>query len=665
MKKIISLLLAILLVLSTLFLTACGTDNACVESVLELDSNYSGHRSITVKYPLSVHIDELKETLAMNNPLAESDSSTFEYVGVDQDGYKFVMDIVFSSHDDYISQISTLVGRQVTSYLAQPTSVLATGTRMKEDFSTADLVAWMAKCSQSKDETKKLEYKYTVNTVSVDSEVFNTDSTVDINSLEGHPINSITVETTNLKDGTYDRTITFSVPNKTYVDLAGSIKEYFTTNTSPAAQYCDWTSLGQSWEYKVIYKGISIEEMSEYTAMLLDTDEDVVFYGDKDNSSTPLSEGLVFEENFNTLSFIGNKGEVELCYKYALPTKTTHGDGSVYSGGKWNATGVWEDGIYSVDTACGDMNIRIPDGIQYAINGIRMNMQVMAKDDFVRTTEFLYSKTQGIDGMHYARDFFMSKGMTVETDEDDENLICRVFCEGTASSLTAQLVKCFGSGNFVAYEFKDRALALSDKTELTDYIDFSYMLNSTNANRPITYTVSSLSDENIIDLRCDGVVGQKATENSDVFIVDVKGGQGTVSYNGNIPDVTSIVVYCVLGALLLCATIAVIVMMILKQRTKVALKQDVAPSVSQQTTTFSIAELKSRKENIDKQYRDEIDKDIEEKIEADRIGNLSRELKAKELERLTKMVNGEPLDEEDKVVLETSPDDSVQEDENV
>ena len=658
MKKTLSVFLVTLLVLSTLLLTACGTDKAVVESVLEIDSDYSGHRSITVKYPLSVYIDDLEKELEKNNPLADSEKSTFEYVGVDDDGYRFVMDIVFSSHEDYISQVSSLIGRRATSYMSQPASVLAKGTRMKEDFDTADLISWMLKCSASVNDTKNIEYNYKVNTVNINGEVFNTKSTVDVQSLEGYPINSITIETTNLKDGTYDRTITFSVPNQTYIDLSGSIKEFFTTNTSPAAQYCDWTSQGASWEYKVIYKGITLEELSKYTAMLLDTEVDEVFYGDKDNSSTPLSEGLVFEESFNTSSFIGNDEGVKLSYKYALPTKTTHGDGSVYVDGKWSAVGTWQEGIYSVESASDSLNIRIPDGIQYAINGIRMNMEVLGKDNFVRTTEFLYSKTQGMDGMHYAQDFFLSKGAETEIDEDEENLICRVTCKGDSATITDHLVKFFGSGNFVAYSVKEKALSLSDKTELSDYIDFSYMLNSTNANRPITYTVHSSSSENIIDMNCDSVEGVRVSENSDVFKADVKGGQGTVSYNGSIPDRTSVIVYCVIGALMLLGTVSIIVLMLKKQQKKITAKQDLAPSVSQQTTTFSIAELKTRKEKIDKQYRDEIDKDIEKKIEADRIEGLSRELKAKELEKLTRLVNGEPASEE-------QPENCETEDENV
>ncbi|MBQ7133547.1 MAG: hypothetical protein IJO20_03535 [Ruminococcus sp.] len=642
MKKTLSLIMATLLILSTLILSGCGKDTAVVESVLEIDSDFSGHRSIKVKYPLSVHIDELADTLAMNNPLKDSESSVFEYLGVEQDGYSFLMDIVFDSHEEYISQVRKLVGREVMSQMAQPNSVLTSGTRMKEDFDVSQLISWMTELANVNDETKSVSYDYAVNTVSINGEVFNTESTIDISQREGKPINSILIETTNLKDDSYDRTITFSVPNQTYVDLSGSIEQYFTTNTSPAAQYCDWTSQGSSWEYKVIYKDLSLEELNEYTAMLLDTSEAELFYGDKDNSSTPLSEGLVFEESFNTFSFMNaDGGDVKLSYKYALPTKTTHGDGSLYNDGKWSALGSWQDGIYSVDVDSDTMSVRIPDGIQYAINGIRMNLEVCDKDSFVRKTELLYSKTQGMDGMLYAQEFFLSKGVVVETDEDDENLICRVVSSGDQKTITDELVRCFGSGNFLAYTVKEPAFSLSAKTQLTDYVNLSYMLNSTNANRPITYTVHSSGDENIIDLSCDSSTLVKDSEKSDILTVDVKGGQGTVLYNGNIPNLKNIIIYCVIGAVMLCLTILAIVYMLKKQRAKAKALDESVPSELQQTTTFSITELRLRSEKLDKKYRDDIDKEIEEKIEADRIETLTKEARAKELDRITRMVNGE------------------------
>lgn len=642
MRKILSIVLVVLLMFSTLVLTGCSNSKAQVESVLTIDSNFAGHRQITIKYPLDAHIDSLTELLLEKNPLKESETSKFEYRGVEQDGYVFVMDIAFESHDQYISQVSELVGREVCSNMSQPQSVLCSGTRMKEDFDVADLISWIVKTSANNEETKSVEYNYFANTVSINDTVFNTSSTIDISQREGKPINSILVETANLKDGTFDRTVTFVVPNKTYTDLAGSIEPYFASLTHPQAQYSGWTNQGTNWEYKVIFKALSIDELALFTAKLLDIEEQELFYGDKDNSSTPLSEGLVFEESFNTFSFMNSEGEsVKLEYRYALPTKTTHGDGNVFSQGKWNTVGMWQDGVYSTSFETDTMKLKIPDGIEYAINGINMNLEVVDKDYFIRTTDFLYSKTQGMDGMLYANDFFKKKGANVLTDEDDENLICRVVCEGSASDITDELVKYFGSGNFMSFEVKEAPMSLSAKTKLTDYVNLAYMLNSTNANRPINYTVKSSSDENIIELSCDDKDLAKKTKDSKTLTVSVDGGQGTVAYNGNIPNTGNIILYSVIGLLMLLCTISIIVYMLYNQRKKKADTNTKEPSLApQQTTTFSISELGVLSSEANKEVIEQIDKEIEEKIEADRIESLSKELKAKEIAQYEKMIYG-------------------------
>lgn len=654
MKRFISLLLAVLVLASMLILTGCTTDSAVVESVLEIDSSYKGHREITVKYPLDTNVEELAKKLEKENPLIDSKKSKFEYLGVSDDGYAFVMDIVFYSHDDYIKQVRSIVGREVSSFLAQPDTIFTKGTRMVEDFSVADLIKWMTDVASADENTKSFEYDYAVNTVSVNSKVFNTGSTVDISQREGKPINSITIETTNLKDGTYDRTITFSIPNQTYTDLLSSVKEYFKTNTSPDAQYCDFSSRGTSWEYKVIYKGITIEQLQLYTAMLLDEDDVSVFYGDKNNSSTPLSEGLVFEENLSTMSFIDHdSNSIEIEYKYALPTKTTHGDGSIYTGGAWKNQGVWSEGVYSVTADTDTFRVRIPDGIEYMINGMRFDLEVLGRDDFVRKTEFLYSKTQGLDGLNYAKNFFEDKGAMVETSEDADNLICTVICKGSSSKITDELVGYFGSGNFVAYETENSFLSLSEQTKLADYINISHILNSANANRPMTYTAHSSCSENINDLEYEGAQGDTADSDTEKLCVNVIGGQGTVVYNGSIPDATNITILIVVLILMLLVVVGLIYFIVKKRnKNKNSGYDENTDCDIKPKKTFSLSKLFSDKTN--KKLREEIDKDIQAKIEADRIESKAKELKQKELEQLNRMVYGDSKGEDvvDSVIKE-------------
>ena len=620
MRKIVSLTLVLLMMLSMLVLTACSSEKATVESVFELNSEYAGRRTIKIKYPLDTHIDSLAKEFEIRNPLAESEKSSFEYKGVESDGYTFVIDIVFDSREDYLSQMSELVGRDVVSDMYQPDSVMCSGTRMKEDFDVSDIMRWMIDLSENNDETDSVEYDYAVNTVSINGTIFNTSSTVDISQREGKAVDSIVVETANLKNDTFDRTVTFYIPDKTYSQLKGSIEPYFDSITPDVAQYSDWTNQGENWEYKVIMKSLSIEELSEYTAMLLDTDKDVLFYGDRDNTSTPLTEGLVFEESFNTFSFMNGKGKsTPISYRYSLPVKTTHGDGSVFTGSKWSNLGEWNDGVYSVSSEDDVFEIRIPDGIQYSINGIRNELSIAGENNFVRTTEFLYSKEKGMDGMLYARDFFESKGATVEIDEDDENLICRVICQGDTATITNQLVKYFGSGNFMAYTIKDKAM--SQKTEVTDYVNLSYMLNQKNAERPITYTVSSDCAEKLISLECDTGETQKASSDAKELTVDIVGGQSKIVYKGSIPEIGSIISFCVILICILIICVAVAVLILRERFT--------GKSIFTKRSKAEVSEEPKDRELTDKEVMDEINAEIEKQI-----GELGDDGEISELERI-------------------------------
>lgn len=657
MKKTLSLFIAIIMLIPLLTLTGCGVDEVEVESTLTIDSDFSGQRSIVLKFPRNIKIDSFKDKLLENNPFKDSKTSKFEYIGVEEDGYTFVMDIVFSSRDDYLSQVQTLINHDVTSYLSVTDTVLTQGIRVVEDFDVSELIGWIVALSEEDENLKKVEYSYSKNVVSFDDKEYKTGTTVDISTRDGYPINSITIETTNLKSGRYDRTITFSIPNQTYMGQSEKIEEYFMSNTMPVAHYCDFTSVGSSWEYKVIYKDLSLEIMSLYTSKLLDSDYSDIYYGDKNNNSTPLSEGLVFEESLDTFSFINADGEcVDLVYKYSLPVNTTHGEGKVYTCGSWNHDGAWKDGVYTLVVDSDSMTVRVPDGIQYSINGIRFNLEVVGKDNFVRTTEFLYSKTQGYDGMAFAKEYFERKGAKVETDEDKDNMICRVVCSGTSEQISTQLETYFGSGNSMSYELSDKFFSLSEKTLFTESIDLSHILNSSNASRPMTYTVSSDSGEEIHSLYSSDSM-PVVSKDAEVLTINIGGGRGSVSYNGNIPKTWSIVIYCFIAVAMLLITIYVIVQLLSYQRftlPQTDSKIGFVPSL-QQTTTFNIAEL-NMLSDIDDIDFDDLDDKIS--FEDDEKSSIQKE--QEKFEFLHKMMT--PESEESTTPVESIDDSSDKKD---
>ena len=670
MKRLFSIVSVVLLCLvMCMGLSACEQPAVTVTSETDINSSFAGSRTVGIVYPLSANIDVLRDKLVENSPAADIDGADFTYAGVEENGYRFELRLTFPNKTKYEEIVSALIGRSADVFLSQKNTTLTKGIRMAEDFDVSELISWVERDTDSEKETRNLRFVYPGCTVKIANQDYQTGSTVSINDCKGSPLNSISVKTSNDKEGSFDRTFTFTVPNDTYNHDKQAIEQYFLANTSPDAKYSGWSSEGANMVYTVIYEGLDLDKLTEFTSMLLDTDSVEVFYGDKDNASTPLSEGKAFEESLDTFSFIGpDEGYPAFEYSYSLPTSTTHGDGSVFENGRWVSSGVWEEGVYKMSADTGAVKVRIPDGVQYSINGINFYLTSLGDSRFRRTTEFLYSKTDGYDGMKYASDYFASKGAVNETGENDDDLYCRVICEGSADEITPQLVNLFGSGNFMAYRRNEGILALTVKTELLDNVNLGYMLNAGNANRPMTYYVSSDGGENIVSISVDG--SETAYAEHSASSLPIQNGVASVEYRGNIPIVSNIVIYLLIGVSLLGLTAVICVMLVRpKRRRRPApdplnnpeayldtstgvqpkgfddeMPQDDpensdedTPSLAQ-TTTFSIFELNALSRN--KKYVDEINKDIEERIQQDNLENRKNDIRAKQLEDLSRKVYG-------------------------
>lgn len=653
MKRIISIILTLTLILTvSLMFTGCDKPTATVTSTMDISSGFQGSRTVTIVYPLSMDIDAVKDEIVRQAPVTDLSGVTFTYKGVEGDGYYFEMEFSFNSITEYESEISAVIGRPADAVLSQKDTALMKGTRMTENFALADIIGWMTRVTSADAATKDCSYQFADNAVTIDSKSFTAGARIDINDCEGSTVNSVSIKTSNDKDGHYDRTFVFSVPNQTYLASKKSLEQYFESNTASDASYYGWSSEGDNMQYTVIYSALSLGSLRKNTSMLLDTDNIEIFYGDKENASTPLSEGLAFEEKLDTFSFVGpDKGAPSLSYSYSLPTSTIHGDGMVFRDGQWVNDGEWKEGVYSVSLNSGSAQVKIPDGIQYTIAGIDFSLESLGSERFRRTTSFLYSKTDGSAGMNYASDFFTAKGFETTTSENDDNLICSVICEGDTTDLTGQLVSLFGSGNFMAYSKSSPALSLSTKTVMTDYINLSSILTSANAATPMHYYIRSSGGDNIVTVFADG--SELAYKDPEQSVLTVNNGVATIGYHGSIPIVSHIILYLVIGFALLGITIAVVYFMSRRRTAGISRKaQEIVDSVGAddgvddsaalsapaQTTTFSIFELGILSRN--KKYVDEINKDIEERMEADRLQERKKELRAKELEEMERKVYG-------------------------
>ena len=676
MKKLCSILLLIILILSlSACLSGCEKPKVAVSSVLSIDERFKGTRTVTAVYPVSADIDAVKDKIIADDPTAEIPGASFSYSGVKEDGYYFELKLSFTDKAEYEKIVGSLIGRKTAVFLSRKNTKLTQGTRMAEDFDVSELITWMVSDTAAAEQTKNLMFDYSANTVQIGSDSYATESTASINDCTGSAVNHISIKTMNHKSGSYDRTFAFNLPNATYTKDKDAIEAYFLSNTLPEAKYAGWSAEGSDMVYTVIYEDMTVDKMADVTAKMLDTDSVAISYGDIDNASTPLSEGLTYEENLDSFSFIGeNNSFPTIRYSYSLPLNTTYGDGSLFENGRWVSVGTWENDLYTVELKSGTTQLRIPDGIQYQISGIDFSVASLGKSRFRRTTEFLYEPNNSA-AADYALSYFQAKGVqNAAVNTTDRNIVCSVTFEGTTDEITAQLVNVFGSGNFMAYEQKKGAFDLSIKTALTDYINLGYMLNSDNAECPMRYSVSSEGGENIVSLSVDG--SETAFTESNKGTMEFKGGCATVRYRGNIPVTVSIIIYITAGLVLLILTAFIAIKLIKPKKKRVpdplnnpeavyadaSVSEDATDDASEndtedasseekgaraplaQTTTFSIFELNTLVRN--KKYVDEINKDVEQRLHEQSLEEQKHDIRARELEEMSRKVYGEDMEAE-------------------
>lgn len=660
MKRLLAVLLtAMLCVTLCLTLTGCDKPKIRVESVLNLNNEFKGSRTVTVIYPLSADIDAIKDDIIEDNPADEVDGAKFTYLGATENGYSFELKLSFDNLSQYEAQVSAMIGRDANAVLARKDTVMFSGTRMAEDFDVSELIAWITRDTKSSDATKDYTFEYPYNKVNIGSDTFDTDSTVKVSEGKGVQVNSIDVKTynekANLLGRTFDRSFVFTIPADTYTENKRKINAYFEELVGDTAQISD-THEGNNILLTVTFEGLSLSELETTTASVLDSDGVSVYYGDKENMSTPMFEGRVLEETLDTLSFNGADGNAPtLKYTYSLPTNAVKGEGALYREGSWENVGTWDDGAYRMEDNSGLTHLRIFDGRQYYIDGVDMELMSLGDGQFKRVTSFLYPVEDGFEGPVYATKFFNAKGAQTKTDNDGEHVVCSVIIEGDTDELNASLGDIFGKGNYIAYDRKSGAL--SDKTTYTDYIDLRDTLSVENASVSMTYTASADNGENIVTVTNGST--ETAYKDKASSVMDI-GCVAAVGYHGVIPKAGSIILYIIFGVLLFGVTTLVAYRMLMPPirreraehtRRRVENTDDQAqeaipepqedktpPYAPMQTTTFSIFELGALSRN--KKYVDEINQDVESRLHADRLQKRKRELRQKELEEMERKVYG-------------------------
>lgn len=562
MKKVISISVALVILLSTVFLfSGCNWGGLQVTSKLTIDENFSGSRTVTFAVPESVYSENLDSNIKEAAPVTEDGTVTLGYSDLEEGGTEYTLSIYFSSQSDYVSRMESLLGRDVSVNLAQPDNIMAKGVRYTENFNTTELLAWLEPVLEEDDKAFGMSLECKGAVAEIEGLEYETKPTIDVNTIEGKPLQSIKVYTKNNKDGTYDRTFTILMDSNLYKTVGNQINFYFEAATdTEIADSLRWTEVDKSQQCQVVYTGLDMQQLISVTNRMFSVNDITISYGDTDNSSTPFIEGLAFDEKINLNAYVGDKnGNVPISYEYVLPEETTHGTATVLNTGIWEEQGEWSGNLYSLQYEGNCVDISIKDGIEFPVEKIQYTLQRLGDDNYRRVTEIYYKKDEEsqFSGAEYACDYFTNKGADAQTRTEDEFEVCSLSIKGSAIELSIAEAQLFGGGNYFSQTVSNPALDIRTMTEIRDYVYIAPLLTEMNKEIPVYYTVLPSDDYKVNYLT--GTDSGNAVKNEDgSMTITIKNGISDIYVVQSTPHVGKIIIYIVISVLITAAALYIL-----------------------------------------------------------------------------------------------------------
>lgn len=336
MKKTKMWLVSLLVVLFVFALTGCSAGST-IDTTLYLNADMSGSRVMQVTLINDVFsqyfngsVDDLSNLVAASCP--GSMSYTYEYLEDAYHVYTFRLD--FSSVQDYKTKVAAIMGvtpEELNVEIAMPDSVWATGVRIEESFSSADLLQWLKNAVVEAGYVSSSNAGYIFESgdtvVDVAGTVFPTGNQVYLNEVQYLAINNIDVLTTVHEDGTYDRTVYINIPQAS-MSAKGSEIEAYIGSCVPANATSNWEQTDTGSIAQISATNLALEGLQEFTATVFDAAENTAISVQEVSGTSPFVEDVQYSEYVDMANYATNQyGETMVRYmmKMDAPNSQIYG----------------------------------------------------------------------------------------------------------------------------------------------------------------------------------------------------------------------------------------------------------------------------------------------------------------------------------------------------
>lgn len=499
--KLSKKILLLILLIGTLFLTACGIE---VTTDLTLEKGFQGSRTITCYVSNQDMTAYFRGDISKIDDMIENSCpDCFTYSKAEKsNGTAFTFQITFSSLEEYKTLVSSVLNFSPEITFNYTDSLFSNSITLKENFSSADLLCWFEILLKEEYSIKESqisslwEMKNTTVNWKETSYKSETDN-IDISQSEQISFDGIEIYTVEKDDRSFERTIVFKIPKETLDTEVLNLQESF-QDITPEDAKGTWTGTKTGKNYEITFASSDFATLSQITDQILNGKAVT------GTASFTFSDYQVFKyqierkENLDFSHFLcTDEALVSVAYYYKPNSITTTNVEEMQQ--KVNnafADETDDDGYYLLYKGdCATLNIIYLGTVNIPVDSYTVTTTLLDNGQFERTFVFTYLNSFTEEESNYLLSFF-EKNNTSHLTMMMDNGILTLSQTGNAEDLNESSHLLFGSDdNFIEYSRDPSILSSKQSTFMKESIDLSRFLGSVNKDTPGEYTFLQNSKE--------------------------------------------------------------------------------------------------------------------------------------------------------------------------
>lgn len=561
----------VLLVTGMLFLLYGCSANVNISTVMQIDSGFSGSRTMTCAFSQNDFKTDSAQAAEVDRIITKycppELSYTKKFNGNDTN-YTFTLQ--FTSLDDYTKKVASILGRQPSVVYSTPDTILTTGYRFSEDFSSADLLGFLVKSieKEGKQDQISLSLSCAQTTLSYSGKNISTGARIESDSIKSYSVDSIKINTVKHTDATFDRTITIKLPKNTTDALGTDLISYMNARTDTSADTQGWQDVSGGREYSVTYKNKTAQQLQKLTNLLLNSSAGgKITYGADAGGSTPFRRQSAFDETLDVSAYSsGGNSPVQIEYAYSVDDNSILKQGEKYNEGKYETAGSMNSGAFSVSEKSAALTLKMCDYTDYMLQNAAILLTCKGDGKFRRTMNFVF-KSNEEQAVQYCKDYLTSKMPSAQIDvqQAGSTITCSLVTEGTAAQISDALQALFGQDNRLSYANTSRSLSTQNTTQFLDQIKLSGAFSGPNAAVPISYGIDTQNKEKLDSLTYTNkgtkVNADMQADKDGRISLMLPAPDSNIEFTATSPNALGIFIYTAIGLCVIALGILIFILM--------------------------------------------------------------------------------------------------------